>query len=368
MAIITKVSKSAAAADRKQLYTWAACAFIGILVLSIAIPVMNGGEDSAESYKNKAYDLAGLPFIDDAAEQALLKQEAYSDIPKDDLLGSLYSKKDKEERQLSDEQSGLPAPPDEEYKAASIERDRQSYKQSSRNSYKSNKSNDKSYTPTKKGSLSTGSMARSTGSNSGIKSNIWTTDKSNTKNTGGASSSQSQKAQLLASIGKGGRVSGFSDASLLSGKAANSKDAEAASAAAIDAFNNKNPNADLNSNLEKDKDSLGGLDIGKMDAALGKSSGKLGDLEKKVEYAKKEQQNANQGACPNGLLGSGGNFMDCILNPFVDKLVDGFSTRLTDGFMDKLFGDGKDDWVYADGHLYNKKNGETKSLSEEKKK
>ncbi|MDR1123253.1 MAG: hypothetical protein LBL61_01290, partial [Elusimicrobiota bacterium] len=105
--------------EKKQLYTWVACVFVVLLMLSIAVPMLSGGKkENGSKYRDSYYDLANMPFSSDAAADALMASARYDDIGKSDLINALFSKEDKEERQAEDEELGTPPPPDEDYKQA----------------------------------------------------------------------------------------------------------------------------------------------------------------------------------------------------------------------------------------------------------
>lgn len=131
MAIIMGKSKAASkkvgADDMKKAYTWGACVMVLLLVgvsISAIFKQGPGTENRLDSLKNKSYDLASMPFVDDLAEWDLLGGP-YSDIKRDPVDASLYTLQEREERMALDEAAGLQVTPpaDEEYAAAAPEQE-----------------------------------------------------------------------------------------------------------------------------------------------------------------------------------------------------------------------------------------------------
>jgi len=107
--------------DRKTMYVWAGCLLVFIFVLFALFSVMGGGKgdvkpDDFSNMNPKAFDLAQLPFANDAAEQELLSK--YTDLDGNLPESTLYSPDEKAARQDADAFSGIPAAPDAEYAAA----------------------------------------------------------------------------------------------------------------------------------------------------------------------------------------------------------------------------------------------------------
>ncbi|MDR0953549.1 MAG: hypothetical protein LBM71_05180 [Elusimicrobiota bacterium] len=302
-------SAKQAADTKRQAYTWVACIMIVVFVLSIAIPLLSREEtQSVNNYREKAYDLAAMPFTNDNVEAALLSTDAYSDIGKQDLINTLFSKKDKEDRQASDATQGVPPPPDAEYQEAQTQKEvaeaRREY-MASRNSARSGGS--RAYMPTTSvGSLRTGGgMSVSGGGKSTASAKIWTSDdvKQKTKNNNSTPSAD-PRSQLLASLGKAGRSTGFVDASLQSRDAANQKDAEAAAGGAIDAFQKgaKAQSTDmLEGDAEKSLAELGDLAAVDPNAAVdGPAAPNWDKLAEALNKSKQEAQKKDFDACARG--------------------------------------------------------------------
>jgi len=277
-----------------------------------------GGE---KDYKERAYDLAQLPFSNDQATDALLQSDKYADVAKKDLISTLFSAKDKEKRQQEDKVKGVPAAPDEEYKEAEIQKENAEKRSADVKKRASQPAT------TSLGALRAGSMVSA--SSGGAMSNIWQSkDEEKEYGKGGSASGSQQlnKEQLLAGI-KAGRSTGFVDATLLSNRAANSKDLEAASANAINAFqkgaqNNKDA---LSTDLEKDASGLV-LNSGDM-PKLSKNA--LDNADKAADKAKeRQQQNSSAGACKS-IVSSWSCFSNFILEKGVTMIAQAGTSALT---------------------------------------
>ena len=129
MAIIMRSSGQKRDQDNKRrIYTWVGCGLVTILTLVSVVPNM-GSEPKAPDYSKfssyRQQDLAAMPFGSDAEESDFLNNNPeYAGISNEELLGSLFSSEDKEERQARDESEGVPPPPDPEYKEIAIQKER----------------------------------------------------------------------------------------------------------------------------------------------------------------------------------------------------------------------------------------------------
>ncbi|MDR1684074.1 MAG: hypothetical protein LBR90_01245 [Elusimicrobiota bacterium] len=235
MALIVKSSKSAANAS-KQAYTWGACILVAVLLITTAIPMLAGGKkNNRDKYRETFYDLAAMPFDSDAGEAQLLASAQYQDIAKTDLINTLFSKKDKEERQAQDAELGPMAPPDEEYKAVADEKARAAAAARQRaalSARPAGRAAAPAARPTTPGNLRSGSTI-SGGGGTSLSGSIWRgDDKPNPK----AGSGQVSAAQIAARLKDGGRATGFADAYAQTMAAGRAKDLEGAAGGAVDAF------------------------------------------------------------------------------------------------------------------------------------
>ena len=128
MAIIMRSSgqKRDQGDKRKQLYTWVGCGLVGVLTLIGVLPNA-GREPQAPDYSkfssSRMQDLAALPFGSDAEAGSFLRENPeYSEVSNADLLGSLFSSEDRQERQAQDKAEGVPPPPDPEYKDIAMQK------------------------------------------------------------------------------------------------------------------------------------------------------------------------------------------------------------------------------------------------------
>ena len=313
MAIIMKDKKETKKAEMRQVYTWAACGFVAIFLISIAIPIIasKSGDNNRKSYNEKYSDLAAMPFSSDAAANALLASAQYQDIGKRDLLNTLFSRKDKEERQAEDAELGAPPPPDEEYQEAAAQQERAAASASYAQAYVERRASSSGGTvsPTsveKMGSGGSSGKTSGTGT-SGMTTNVWRGDDSARGKGGGAGGAggaggygKDNKDALLANV-KGGRQLGFYDAYAQSGSAAKNKDLEKAAQGAASAFQGgKGGKNDGDSKNEKDAMGLGEEAVGDAENDLrpGNMPG-LGDLDKKLDDKKKENDK-NRDPCAPG--------------------------------------------------------------------
>lgn len=99
--------------DKKQAYTIGAIVIVLLVAfITLAAFVGNADEnDSFEGFDGRGYDLAQMPFVNDAAEQYLLASK-YPDM-RGNGATLLYSEEEKEARQQEDEENGLSSGLDE---------------------------------------------------------------------------------------------------------------------------------------------------------------------------------------------------------------------------------------------------------------
>lgn len=311
----------------KQAYTWAACILVSVFLVSIAVPFLGGKkEQSGQDYMEKAYDLAQLPFTNDAATEALLQADKYKDVAKKDLIGTLFSKKDKEKRQQEDKVNGAPAAPDDEYKQAQIQKEKIAERQAAI----ARRTAGATVTPTATGSLSSGHMVSGGGASSGVTANIWRSDdkegSTNRGSSGAGSGLDMNKAQLLASI-KSGRGTGFVDATLKSSAAAKSKNLDSAAAGAVNAFQQgaQAKKDEVKTDLEKQAEDLT-MDPGAEVAKLAASNiPALDDATKKIEQKKRDNDLA---ACKN-MFASWNCFLSQIAEKALGMVVNAGESALT---------------------------------------
>lgn len=317
----------------KQAYTWAACILVSVFLVSAAVPFLGAKkEKSGEDYKERAYDLAQLPFSNDEAANALLFTDKYQDIGKKDLIGTLFSKEDKVKRQQEDKVSGVPAAPDEEYKEAEIQKENIARRRAAAEQRRAQASAPN--VPTSTGSLRAGGMVSSGSGSSGVTANIWRSDdkdrESGSSGRGGsASGMDGNKAQLLASI-KSGRGTGFVDATLQSGAAAKNKNAEGAAAGAINAFQKggEEKKAEIETDLEKKADGLAIDPAALADKLAGNTLNSALD-DKVADKLKEKKQEMDKGGCPNGIASSWKCFGSFILEKAVTMVTSAGQSALT---------------------------------------
>jgi hypothetical protein len=304
--------------SQKQAYTYIACAMAVIFLVSVMIPLMSGGDKKKKSsaeYKQKAYDLARLPFDEDGDEQQVLQEEQYQDIatdtrPKD----GLYTEEEKQKRQETDKIEGVPVAPDADYKEAAAVKAIEEYREQRRTQYT---------TPvtTSKGSLQAGA-SRVTGGTGGTgMTHTWRKDDRNPTggNSGGAASAGGSQVRtdLLAKV-KGGRSTVFFDAVTKSSSAANEKDSVKAASGATEAFQKGGGEADkakLEGALEKDATADLALDPEAMKNLRTANN----NLDKKADEAlKKDKQNQKEAnVCPT-IIKSSACFFDFVVKSAVN--------------------------------------------------
>jgi hypothetical protein len=215
--------------EKRQMYTWGACIFVTIFIVSLAIPLLSSKKDDSAKYNEQYFDLAALPFNNDEAEKELLASAKYHDISKVDLVNTLFSIEEKEERQARDEAEGVPAPPDEEYKAAAKQKEKATARAKTRAAY-----NREPAAPTQKGSFQRGNTASvSGGSGASMTFGGGNTSSSNS-NTKSAPSTLKDKVEKDKKAG--GRGLGFMEAYKKSDEAAKQKNADVAAGMAAEAF------------------------------------------------------------------------------------------------------------------------------------
>lgn len=120
MAIIMRKSgqKRDGGDKKKALYTWSGCGLVIILTLVTVLPNMASEPkpDYSSFSSSKMQDLADLPFGSDSEEDEFLRNNPeYKQLSNIDLLNSLFSPEERQERQIRDEEDGIPLPPDPEY-------------------------------------------------------------------------------------------------------------------------------------------------------------------------------------------------------------------------------------------------------------
>lgn len=315
MSIIIRNAKGGKRGDGKtQAYTWAACIMVLVFAVSIAAAVKGSGNknSSQEAYRKQAFDLGNMPFSDDSAEAYLLASNKYNDIAKNSLINGLFSKEQKEERQESDALNGVPAAPDKEYKAAQTEQAAKKAR-SSRPAKKAVKNQ----APTRpSGSLSSGSMATTSGGGGGARGTVWGSGNKGVS-TGGGSKMQTNQAALINQV-KNGKNLGFQHAAMASAAAANAKNMDSAAANAVDAFQKGATEAGkelLESDLEKD---AGVLEVNEADLRdkleRAGNSDELAGLDSKLNDAKKDADDKAEKTCAEDPFANAGCVMGQVLD------------------------------------------------------
>ena len=321
----------------KQAYTWAACIMVSVFLVSIAVPFLgNKKEKTGQDYKERAYDLAQLPFSNDEATDALLFSDKYQDIGKKDLIGTLFSKQDKEKRKQDDKVNGVPAAPDPEYKAAEIQKENLAKRNAAAEERRAAASVPN--VPTSTGSLRAGGMVSASGATSGVSANIWRSDDKERESGGSRGGSSSgmdgNKAQLLASI-KSGRGTGFVDATMQSSAAAKNKNAEGAAAGAINAFQKgaSDNKAEATTDLEKKAEELA-IDPAALNEKLAGNT--IPALEDSVkDKLEKKKQEIDKGGCANGIASS----WKCLTSFILEKGVSMVASAGQSALQNKWGGD-----------------------------
>lgn len=276
---------------RKQLYTWVGCGMVIVLTLISVIPNM-GSEQKEPDYSkfssSRMQDLAAMPFGTDGEAGSFLRgNPEYAEISNADLLGSLFSSEDRQERQAQDKAEGVPPPPDPEYREIAKqkskeeetkmirearlqrqvkkkeERDRILSKERERASRITRNQNTKQTQQirnqnqnTRQSLSSSGRSGFSGGGSSGVTGSIWRYEGKDIKaNNAGSSaiSNHTTTAQDIAFAKDKGRSVGLDVAAIESMKGANAETADAAAAGAIDAFQGEVAAEDL----AKDEQELG---------------------------------------------------------------------------------------------------------------
>ena len=351
MALIIKSSDIKKSKEKqRQIYTWAACAFVGLFALSVAVPMMSGGDSKSDSkYKDKYYDLAALPFNSDFDEQDLLASSRYQDIGKADLISTLFSKREKEERQLEDEVLGVPPPPDEDYQQAATQREAVANKaERTANKAAGAARQSAPARPTAAGNLKGGNTV-SGGGSSGVRTNIWegTPDSKNkNKNAANANAGKLNDKQTAEDKRKGGRGIGFMDAYAKSVDAGKQEDLLAAASGAASAFDGSKEEAALDTDLENAMGQVGDLNAGMDDARLPSD---LGDKLKKAKERAKNEQKEKAGPTCDNMFGNGwGHALSCLGSKLLNGVMDGLSQGITQGIANSIgggyFGYSKKEW------------------------
>ncbi len=302
MSIIIKMQNKPKGNPQKKAYTYIACVMVFMLLISVIVPLMSGGDKAKKSntdYKQKAYDLARLPFDEDTDEQDVLQKEEYQDIATDDrLIKGIYTDKEKEQRKETDKLEGIPLPADSDYKEAAAIKAVQKQREERRTQPTSNRT-----TPTSKGSLRAGNTVTG-GATGGGSAYTWRKEdrKPSGSKTGGSGASQI-KQDMLAKL-KGGRTTGFFDAVTKSSKGANAQDSESAASGSIDAFQKGGGEDDISKlNTELEKDATAGISLNQDE--LDKMRATNDDLDKKLDDAlQKDKQNKDYNPCPTILKSS----------------------------------------------------------------
>lgn len=297
MAIIMRSSgqKRDQGDKRKQLYTWVGCGLVGVLTLIGVLPNA-GREPQAPDYSkfssSRMQDLAALPFGSDAEAGSFLRENPeYSEVSNADLLGSLFSSEDRQERQAQDKAEGVPPPPDPEYKDIAMQkakaeenelikearkqrevREKDRYNKEKENLKKKEKERVANKTTQKKntkktqqqqvrnqntrttpGTLgSSGSRGGGGSAGTGVTGSIWRNENKDVK-PGNSPANHAVTAQDIAFAKDKGRNVGLDVAALESMKGANAGSAEGAATGAIDAFQGEVTAEDL----AKDEAELG---------------------------------------------------------------------------------------------------------------
>ncbi len=364
--------------NRKQIYTWVGCGLVMVLTLISVIPNM-GGENKPDYSKfssQRQQDLAALPFGTDAdADNFLRNNPEYANISNADLLGSLFSSEDKEERQAKDKAEGVPPPPDPEYaeiikekekaeEAQSIRESRIQRKRQAKEDFdkeakriknkRDNKTTGKQASIRKQNEKTTpGSLASrgggfsSGGGSSSVTGSIW-------RNEGGNKNGQVNStpvtnnvtAQDMAFVK--GRSADLYRAGVESMKGANADSAESAAVGAMNAFQD----GVTPEGLEKDEQDLG------LEEPLGVSSELQNDLarsigdevnkqeaEKKEKEKKENEYNINENCLDN----KGHLVWSCVGMNLFNKVLDAGINCVTSGCWTGWKGDSVSNGVFKDG-------------------
>jgi hypothetical protein len=324
MALVIKGGSIASAKkdEKRQMYTWGACIFITIFIISLAVPLLNAKKDNSSKYKEQYFDLAALPFNNDEAEKELLASAKYHDIGKVDLISTLFSVEEKEERQAQDEEEGVPAPPDEEYEAAAKQRQMAVARASARASYGRASS---PASPTQKGSFSRSSTA-SVGGGGGVSMSLGGGSGGNYARSNTKAAPSSLKDKVEQEKKAGGRGLGFLDAYRKSDEAAKQDNADAAAGLAADAFQNSGGSGGGDGKEEKDE--LMAMASGAVDAARLPN---MPDMTKLADQAEKKKEDKDEDPCKH-IFGKGNRGALC----FLDKLLD-FTFDIGKSWLESLW-------------------------------
>lgn len=250
--------------NKKQLYTWVGCGLVVTLTLISVISNIGGEEkpDYSKFASSRMQDLAAMPFGTDAELNNFLGENPeYDNISNKDLLGSLFSSEEREERKAKDEAEGVPPPPDPEYKAIALSKEKAEQKKQIREerrerAAKLNKKRVQYNTArqaTNQNKLSSSSGRVGTGSAStSVTGTIWRDEGKNIKGKE-MPSNHAATAKDVAFAKNMGKNTGFYQASVESLKAGNASDLDTAAQSAIDAFQGTKTAEEL----EKDKEEAG---------------------------------------------------------------------------------------------------------------
>lgn len=311
--IILKNAKTKKQKEEKKLYTIISCCVSAIFLITIFVPFLTDKEEktSGSAYKNVAFDLADLA-VDDEAEKILLEMNKYSDIPKQQIAGGLFSKKQKEERQEADKKQGLPPAADQEYLQARKKKQAKTRGVSRTPAY-----TQRQRTTTSTGSLTRGGNVSVNGGSSGVSTSIWTSpDKNGQKSSKGNTGSLGTQ-QLIAATGAKGRASGLIRAIEESQKGAKSDNLDTAGQAAADAFTNNNLEAedgDLQDGIDELAEKFNAEEL--KNAVNDKD---LADLQDELDDAK-DQAEQESDPCKSRKKELR---MECMREKLLEKLVDG---------------------------------------------
>ena len=307
--LIIKGPKTKKQKEEKKFYTIISCCVGAIFLITLIFPLISNSNQKPSEIAYSSFsepDLANQ-YIDDESERILLEMNNYSDIPEQKVAEGLYSKEEKEARQKEDEEKGIPAAPDEEYKK-SYSKARARVKAAKL----ANSARSASSTTTAKGNMKDSKMATAPGGGSGVTSSIWTTpDKKNQQagNKTGNRTTDIKTQQLTASLDKKGRSNSFiraAEKSSEAGQALNKGNNDSASQLATEAFVNDSLKAE-DDDLTDGMDAFAeNFDSEKLEKALNNDA--LTDLQNEMDKEKdksdktevdpcKSKDNATRRAC-----------------------------------------------------------------------
>ncbi|MDR0292446.1 MAG: hypothetical protein LBI01_06835 [Elusimicrobium sp.] len=328
MAFIIKKGPGIKNMDRKTAYVWGACLLVFIFVLFALFTVMGGKSDvkpdDFTGMNPKAFDLAQLPFANDAAEKELL--DKYTDLDGNLPESTLYSPEEKEERQAADAFSGIPTAPDEEYKAA--EKDIPDTSPASRN-YGYGGGSARRASPTMVGQLQSGSIA--SGSGLGSRGTTWSPSNMSDRNNGygnGKIATTKETVDKLKNSQTGRSLLGIEGALADASK----KNAEGAAHGLAKAYAQGKDVSAMDGDMEK---ALAGLDAGKGGLMAGKAGGgpSASDVAKAIENAPKEKpaDKKDNKECSG--------YWDCLWRDSLKNLTNGLVDMGTSWLKSKTIGD-----------------------------